>query len=144
MQIEGMTLTQDIRSEAEEYLQGLQELTRQMDRAMEAIVTRSLPTFEECIHQQRMTCARMAEVASSLGAGSVRDPSSPTRISLDADLAARIEAAAVTLGALHRRYWALLKHSGETMQLFARLFRSYGGLGQPVTGMQPHRNTWSC
>ncbi|ADW70900.1 hypothetical protein [Granulicella tundricola] len=122
--------------EAQEYLESIQALTHELDRAMEAIVSRELPAFEQSVSRQMSACVKLAELPKR-SARRVRDVSSEA--APDAELTGRIAAASVALVALNKRYSALLKHSGDTLRMFAGLFRSYTGTTQP--GML---STWSC
>jgi hypothetical protein len=45
---------------------------------------------------------------------------------------------------LNKRYSALLKHSGDTMRLFAGLFQSYSGPRPQAAAGRLQVNTWSC
>ena len=49
-----------------------------------------------------------------------------------------------TLVTLNKRYSALLKHSGETMRLFAGLFRCYSDMPEQGSGFRNNVHTWSC
>ncbi len=151
MQTEVMPLVTGLpcNPDAEEYLEGLQELTQQLDRAMEAIVTRALSTLEDSLCRQRATCARMIDLSSHFvtrptqsstpGASVTSEP-----VPIEAELAGRITAAAKQLNLLNTRYSALLKHSGDTMQLFTRLFQSYSGSPHCPVRSQTNLHTWSC
>jgi hypothetical protein len=121
--------------QAEEYLSTLEILASELDLAMVAIVEKKLPGFEASVERQRANCARLAEIP--------LQPSEDTR-PMDSDLAARIKDAANMLSTLNKRYSALLKHSGDTMKLFAGLFRSYNGALQQRAGSGHSIHTWSC
>jgi hypothetical protein len=128
--------------DAEEYLIALQTLSQELDRAMSAIVARELPVFEESVTRQLAHCVRLAEIPARSIARRKAQPD--TSLPVDKDLASRINAAAGTLVTLNKRYAALLKHSGETMRLFAGLFRSYSDHSEQGSGMRTNHHTWSC
>jgi hypothetical protein len=131
---------------AQDYLESLDSLARELDRAMEAIATRSLATFEDSVSRQQAVCAQL----SSESGRSVQrrmeaaGPEAPAEGGQDAELATRIGQATATLVTLNRRYSALLKHSGDTMRLFAGLFRSYAGYAPPGSAGSSQLHTWSC
>jgi hypothetical protein len=128
--------------DAEEYLMALQTLSQELDRAMSALVAKELPIFEESVTRQLAHCVRLAEIPARSRA---RRQSQPDAIlPVDRELAGRISAATTTLVTLNKRYAALLKHSGETMRLFAGLFRSYSDLPEQGSGICNTRRTWSC
>jgi hypothetical protein len=130
-------------AEAEEYLESIRVLTQELDRAMEAIAVRELSTFEESLYRQRAACADLSDFprrSAQRRAGNPDAAAAP----VDTELAARISAAATALLTLNKRYSALLKHSGDTMRLFAGLFRSYTGTTQQGMAMTTNLHTWSC
>jgi len=129
--------------DAEDYIENLQTLAQELDRAMGAIVARALPTFEDSLCRQRAVCARLTALPARSAQQQRHHPDLPLE-PLDENLAARILAAATHLNVLNQRYSALLKHSGETMRLFAGLFRSYSERGQQSAGSPITYRTWSC
>lgn len=144
-------LLSDVRSgstlDAEEYLRGFQELTLQLNRAMEAIVVRSPSTFEDSLCRQRATCARMTDLSRRFAGKAVGESDlgvDSETVLLDEDLSTRIRAAATALHALNKRYASLLKHSGDTMLLFSRMFQSYSGPAKQADGSRMNLRTWSC
>jgi hypothetical protein len=130
------------RSPAEEYLASLQTLAGELDQAMGAIVTKSLPELEESVSRQKATCARIAEISGGSTTQRLQDPAAA--VPLDEELAGRITAATATLLALNKRYSVLLQHSGDTVRLFAGLYRGYNGTLQQANAMRSNVNTWSC
>ncbi len=128
--------------DAEEYLVALQTLSQELDRAMSAIVARELPVFEESVTRQLAHCVRLAEIPARAQARRGAQPDAI--LPVDKELASRISAATGTLVTLNKRYAALLKHSGETMRLFAGLFRSYSDHPEQGSGMRTNHHTWSC
>jgi prophage DNA circulation protein len=132
--------------EAQEYLASLDSLARELDRAMEAVATRSLATFEDSVSRQQAVCARLSSepgraVKRRMDAVSEDAAADSAQ---DAELASRISEATATLMTLNRRYSALLKHSGDTMRLFAGLFRSYAGYTPQGSVGSTQLHTWSC
>ena len=126
------------------YLHTMEELSLQLEQAMQAIVARSLSAFEENVSRQRRTCAQLLALPRYSGpdhdSGCANSESS-----VDADLTDRIAAAREALQTLNKRYSALLGHTGETMRLLARLRGGYdvstmaGSVSFPAG-----RSTWSC
>ena len=127
--------------QAELYLYRVEELSRQLEQAMQAIVTRSLPAFQESVSQQRRTCSQLLALPRYLD----RDRAFTVASSdsgVDADLSARIAAAGDALQTLNNRYSALLAHTGDTMRLLARLLSGYR---TPASaGLAANLSTWSC
>jgi hypothetical protein len=130
-------------AEAQEYLETLESLARELDRAMQAIAARELPLLEDSVSRQRATCARLAELPKRSTARRLKSPET-TSAPPDAELNSRIQTAAESLLVLNKSYSALLKHSGETVRLFAGLFRGYAGHTHPGAGAAPKLHTWSC
>ncbi len=127
--------------EAEEYLEHIEVLSGELSIAMDAIVSRQLPEFEMSVHRQRLICATIGALPQK---SSSRMPvSAEASRPADAELEDRIQEAALALGALNRRYSALLEHSGDTLKLFAGLFRTYAG-PDPMVARQSSVSTWSC
>ena len=133
-------LSQD---EAEQCLVNLQGLARQLEGAMDAIVKRQLPSLQGCLHLQSASCASLAGIRNRANQRVEQDRDGNTAI-VDSDLAVEITSATEALLMLNRRYAALLKHSGKTLQLLAGLYRSYPGSLQPGSVVSGHLQTWSC
>src|SRR5580698_4611764 len=123
-------------AEAQEYLETLESLARELDRAMQAIAARELPLLEDSVSRQRATCARLTELPKRSTARRLKSPET-TSVPPDAELSSRIQTAAESLLVLNKSYSALLKHSGETVRLFAGLFRGYAGHTHPGAGPAP-------
>lgn len=128
---------------AEQYLESLQELVQELDRAMEALASRTLPAFESSVSRQLALCTRLADRPMHRADQAVQEPG-PNVTPAEAELASRIATATATLLALNKRYSALLKHSGDTMRLFAGLFRGYPGQTLQQTPMNANMRSWSC
>jgi hypothetical protein len=149
---EQRTIATLTRVEGEEYLESLDTLARELDRAMDAIATRSLGSFEDSVARQLSACGRLTAISSRASASAsvqvshAQPVSGPTILGgcEDANLQERITDATATLVTLNRRYSALLKHSGDTIRLFAGVFRSYPGLPETKTGFGGGVSTWSC
>jgi hypothetical protein len=134
------TLTQ---TEAQEYLAFLENLARELDRAMQAIATRELSSLEDSVSRQKAVCARLVELPRRSAARRLKHPET-TSAPPDAELSSRIQTASESLIVLNQRYSALLKYSGETVRLFAGLFRDYAGHTPLGAGMGTNLHTWSC
>ena len=129
---------------AELYLHTVEELSRQLEQAMQAIVNRSLPAFQESVSRQRMTCSQLLALPRYLGPDrAFKVPSSDSGV--DADLSVRIAAAGDALQTLNKRYSALLGHTGDTMRLLARLLGGYHVPASAGLAANPaNLSTWSC
>lgn len=127
---------------AELYLQTVEQLSQQLEQAMEAIVARSLPAFEDSVCQQRRTCSELFALPTYVDKGSeFRYANS----GVDADLEGRIHAAGHALQTLNKRYSALLVHTGDTMKLLARLLGGYrASTSAGSAADQVNLSTWSC
>ncbi len=126
------------------YLECLNDLSGELNRAMRFLGENSLSSFEQSVSKQLALCSRLSGLAAhhpSQGAGtSAVDQSNST-----SDLARRIEEAQAHLVQLNRNYSALLRHQGRTVQMFARLSQGYAGL--PGNGRAPASDpvrTWSA
>ena len=129
---------------AEFYLHTVEELSRQLEQAMEAIVARSLPAFQESVGRQRMTCSQLLAMPKYLDTDRAFQGAN-SESGIDADLSARIAAAGDALQSLNKKYSALLGHTGDTMRLLARLLGGYNNPGSArVADHSAHRSTWSC
>lgn len=131
------------RDEGHEYLANLQVLGRELDRAMKAVVDQELPSLQDSLYLQQAACAQLnflAQRVHTRGAEQADLDAAP----LDPGLAAEIREAAESLVLLNRNYSALLRHSEDTLRLFAELFRCYQGWSQPSHGNKNAPSTWSC
>ncbi len=130
--------------DAEEYIENLQALGQELDRAMEAIVAGSLPQFEESLSRQRTSCAKLTHIGRHYAERKEKHAATPGD-PINQDLADRLAAAARELGRLNQRYSLLLRHSGENLRVLSGLFRGYGGPPSHVgNGAQNNLSTWSC
>ncbi len=133
-------LSQD---EGREYLVNLRLLASELDRAMKAVVDQELPSLQDSLQLQQATCSQLSFLAQRANNPSMQDLGRQPA-ALDPDLAAEIRDAAETLMVLNRNYSALLRHSEDTLRLFAELFRCYQGSAQPSPGARARISTWSC
>lgn len=129
--------------ESTDYLVNLRGLAGDLELAMDAIAKRDLATLQQSIQSQQMTCARLAHLQHSRGVQLAGEALLPAEIA-DSELAFQVGEAIAAVLVLNRRYAALLKHSGETLRLFAGLFRSYQGSTQTSSGISANLQTWSC
>jgi len=125
---------------AKDYLASLQNLASEVDRAMNAIVQRELPSLQESLRRQQATCAELVHLRSR--ADFLQELQVETGL-ISPDLAEEIQAATASLLMLNKQYSALLKHSGSTLRLFLGLFRSFHG-SVPASSLNPNLQTWSC
>jgi len=134
---------QDRNALLEEYLQLLESMGFELERAMSAISQNSISALEESLANQEAFSTRLVELADDLGKPCRPDPS----VSLDAPdggLRRRIHAASDTLQILNRRYAALLKFSSHSVALMVSLFNSYQGQLKEGSGPRLKLQTWSC
>ena len=127
----------------EEYLQLLQGLARELQRAMTAISENSLPDFEESVSNQQEMSVRLAELASELR-GSPAPKSTAQEVSANDGLMLEIQVASAALQSLNQRYAALILHSSRSVAMMVSLFNSIKGNLQEVPGARPKLQTWSC
>jgi uncharacterized phage infection (PIP) family protein YhgE len=141
---------QDRDLKAAEYLQSLRSMTRELERAMQAIASNALPDFEESIDNQQLLSARLSALANdlakdleTLGVPLQKKPAI-AQAAIDEDMAQQIRAADDTLQRLNRRYAALLQHSSRSVALMSQLFSSFQGQIQEASGPRLKHQTWSC
>ena len=127
----------------EEYLQLLQGLARELQRAMTAISENSLADFEESVSNQQEMSVRLAELASELR-GSPTPKSTAQEVSANDGLMLEIQVASAALQSLNQRYAALILHSSRSVAMMVSLFNSIKGNLQEVPGARPKLQTWSC
>src|SRR3569833_3198142 len=100
----------------EEYLQLLQGLARELQRAMTAISENSLTDFEESVSNQQEMSVRLAELASELR-GSPAPKSTAQEVSANDGLMLEIQVASAALQSLNQRYAALILHSSRSVAM---------------------------
>lgn len=122
------------------YLHHLQELTSEISAATEAISANALPELQASVAKQEMLCAHLSSMADTV-TQSLR-PRGSSRSPIDAEIEAKIHAAAVTLHELNLKYAALLKHSGKTIALLVLLCNSRRF--PEDRGANLKHQTWSC
>jgi hypothetical protein len=131
---------QDLELRAAQYLEQLHGLAAELERGMDAIAKNALSDFEESITNQRSMADSLTELAKDLGLpaqGSLTDS-----LHGDPEMAARIQAADRHLQALNKRYSALLRHSGRSVEQMLLLFKSLKGYYRQTSGA--NHQTWSC
>lgn len=128
---------------AQHYLESLQELAQELDSAMAALASRTLPAFETSVSRQLVLCARLGDLTHRSKTGPPANSDAATA-PIDTELSGRIAAATATLITLNKRYSALLRHSGDTLRLFAGLFRAYPGPTSQRPAPPASLRTWSC
>ena len=132
---------------AQEYLEQLETLAAEIQVGIDAIEAYALPRFQESVSKQQAICTELVVLARHLQADAPKaeEPGalSRTLVHEDTFLASRIRFAAESVHMLNLEYAALLRHSGETMRLFAGLCRSYTGQFQaPAGDSVSRRATW--
>jgi hypothetical protein len=122
------------RRRSTEYLQLVDALSRELERAMQALIENSLPDFEESVaNQQRLS----VDIARSVEALSI-----PTGV--DGEMLRQMRIAAVKLQQQSDCYAALVQHSSHAAALMVSLFRSFRGELQEASGSRLRFHTWSC
>jgi hypothetical protein len=129
--------------EGKEYLANLQCLAGELETAMNCIARQELFPLQESIKVQQAACSRLAHIQRGRSAKLSADRALSTNCE-DSDLSFQIEEAVASVLVLNKRYAALLRHSGETLRLFAGLFRSYQGSTHSTSAVQANLQTWSC
>jgi len=138
---------QDRELKAAEYLQSLRSMTRELERAMQAIASNALPDLEESIDNQQLLSARIAGLANDLAdtlCVPLEQKPAIAVAAIDEDMAKQIRTANDTLQKLNRRYAALLQHSSRSLALMSQLFSSFQGQFQEASGPRLKHQTWSC
>ena len=134
------------------YLKGLCDLAAEMEAAMGAIARNALPDLEDSVGRQEALCTRLASMARRLGPEAAGDRGSglahPAANSASGT-GHRIRAANLALRDLSRRYSALLKHSGRSIELLSSLCGSYAGQAYQAPSKEARRagskhQTWYC
>jgi len=118
------TQVQDRNGKAAEYLELLQSLASEMEKAMQAIAHNALPDLEESVASQQIMSTRLLVLADEISPSLKANPA-VSQVGADADMVQQVQAAGDTLQKLNRRYAALLQHSSRSVALMASLFSSY-------------------
>ena len=134
---------QDRNGKAAEYLQLLQSLASEMQKAMQAIAHNALPDLEESVASQQIMSARLLVLADEISP-SLKTNSATSATGIDEDMLQQVQAAGAALQKLNRRYAALLQHSSRSIALMASLFSSYKGQLKEASGPRLKHQTWSC
>jgi len=127
----------------QEYLECLQSLSAELEVAMQSIVYRKLASLEDSVLRQVVICSQLAFLTSRCNQPFEVAPGLSNQEEND-ELVSRISAATTTLIHLNKRYSALLKLSGDTLELFAGLLRSYTGTTNLAAMLSANYRTWSC
>lgn len=130
---------------AGDHLRLLHALSREIERAMEAISGNDLPALEDSVARQQELSDRLRQAADDLGFSAPRPfPGSAPELP-DDDCMRQIRASSLRLQELNLRYSLLLKHSSRSVAMMATLFGSFRGQIQkedPGAGL--NQQTWSC
>jgi hypothetical protein len=128
---------------AADCLQQMQELAGEISASMDAIASNAMPRFRESVARQEMLCSSVAAMANSVGGG-FRPSGQPVLAGIDSAIESRIRAASNAICELNLQYAALLRHSGKSIAVLARLYRSQTGQFQEAHGSRLKHQTWSC
>ena len=134
---------QDRNGKAAEYLQLLQSLASEMQKAMQAIAHNALPDLEESVASQQIMSARLLVLADEISP-SIKSNPAVSPAGLDAKMMQQVRVAGDALQNLNRRYAELLLHSSRSVALMASLFNSYKGQFKEASGPRLKHQTWSC
>lgn len=127
-------LQHDPQSVAAMYLRELGDLGFELQVAMSAIASNTLPVFEESVWKQELLCGKLEALARLLD-----------RQKTDPLIAQRIHLAAQAVHDLNHRYEILVHHSGRFTQLLSNLHNSYSGTVDPTLyAGNSTRQTLSC
>ncbi len=129
--------------EGRECLANLQGLARELETAMNSIAMQELFLLQESIRGQQAACSQLEHLQRGRRSTLLADEAF-AETCVASDLAFQIEEAIAAVLSLNERYAALLRHSGDTLRLFAGLFRNYQGPTQSASGLQANLQTWSC
>ena len=132
---------------ATKYLQHVEALTEEIRAGMDAMGNNALPLFQQSVSRQQEICTSLSrlngqmrlEKAMIASDGLVPEAAGES----DQALAARILMASASLRELNKRYTALLKHSEESVRLFAGLCRSYTEHFERSAALSTSRPGWS-
>ena len=127
----------------EEYLQLLNSMAFELERAMSAISQNSIKALEDSLANQEAFSTRLLELADDLNLRGRQDRRDHP-IAGDESLMRQVTAAADALQSLNRRYAALLKFSSHSVAMMVSLFSSYQGRLQEDPGARLKLQTWSC
>ncbi len=109
--------------ETQAYLDQLTALATELEAGMHAIRLNALSGFQASVCRQLSLC----EVLQTRSTEYERQRQAKPSVShSDSLLRARAKDAERSLAALNERYKALLKHSGDSLKLFAGFYKSYG------------------
>ena len=135
--------SQPIADHSSLYLQQLEELIAEMSVGMEAIATNSLEALRESVAKQETLCSSPA--ASSLADDKrLRQLSQSSRHIGGNDVEETIWDASNTVRELNLHYAALLKHSGNTINVLSALCSNHIGTSNEPQGPWSKQQTWSC
>ena len=132
-----------------EYLNCIEALQQEMEAGIHAVGANAISLLVASVARQQELCTGLCLLTAerklhSEHGGSPRTIKIGLRSSEDYALAERIQVATSSLRSLNDRYAALLKHSGESIRLFAGLCQSYQGLQEPSSADSATRTGWSC
>ena len=134
---------EDRNEKLEEYLQLLNSMAFEVERAMSAISRNSIDALEESLANQEAFSTRLVELADDLSTPSMPEATAgPDRG--DSRIMRQVRTASDRLQSLNRRYAALLKFSSHSVALMVSLFSSYQGQLREGSGARAKLQTWSC
>jgi len=128
---------------AEDCLQQMQALAIEISVSMDAIVSNSMPAFQDSVARQEMLCSSVAGMANTVGGG-FGTSIQPIISGVDATIESKIRAASNELCELNLQYAALLRHSGKSLAVLTTLYKSRTGQFQEARGPRLKHQTWSC
>lgn len=134
---------QERNEKLEEYLQLLQSMSFELERAIAAISGNSIHGLEDSLANQEAFSTRLMELADDLSRP-VQSVVAQGQVWSNDEIQHNICAASSRLQSLNRRYSALLKFSSRSVALMVSLFSSYQGQLQEETGPRLKVETWSC
>ena len=135
---------------ATEYLHTVEALTQEIQAGMTAVGANAINLLVASIARQQELCTGLCQLSAERKLHQEHEGSSPFTIDgglrspQDYALAERIRTATSSLRSLNDRYAALLKHSGESIRLFAGLCQSYQSLQEPSLAESAIPGRWSC
>lgn len=137
------TVVQNRESQLGEYLYLLRQLSRELERGMQAITRNSLTELEDSVASQQELSSKLSELSQDASMRLKEHPLVTPPLSEFA-LKDQIRAASAELEQLNRQYSALLHHASHSVALMVSLFSSFQGKIQEGSGSGSEYRTWSC
>ncbi len=120
--------------ESVDYPQLVDALSRELERAMQAIIHNSLTGLEDSVANQEALSIQVARSVGDLSRSAKGDEETSRQMRI----------AAVELERQSNCYAALIRHSSNASALMLSLFRSFRGESQEASDSRLRFHAWSC